>query len=68
MSPPVWESTQHLISTHLERAYSVEYLPSVPEVSPDPEMVSPPIVSHDDAMATPQLTASDSDHPHTVTG
>ena len=74
MSPPVWNIAQRPFFTpHLERACSVEFLPSVPEVAPDPEMVSPPVVPHNDAMATPQLTAAksletDSDHPHTVTG
>ena len=77
MSPPVWDLMQRPLfeRTHLERACSVEFLPSVPEVSCDPETVSPPVASHNDPMATIQLTAAksqsletDSDHPHTVTG
>ena len=71
MSPPVWDIAQRPIFTHLERACSIEYLPSVPEVAPDLETVPPPVVSHNDAMATPQLTAAKSleiDHPHTVIG
>ena len=41
MSPPVWDLAQRPMFTNLERACSVEYLPCVPEVAPDPEMVSP---------------------------
>ena len=42
MSPPVWDLAQCPMFTNLDRACSIEYLPSVTEVSPDPEVASPP--------------------------
>ena len=76
MSPPVWDLMQRPIfeRTHLERACSVEFLPSVPKINvpSDPETVSPPVASHNDAMATSQLTAAKSssldNDTHTITG
>ena len=55
MSPPVWDLTQRPMFTNLDRACSVEYLPSVTEVAPDPEIASPPPPHHDDITVIPQV-------------
>lgn len=49
MSPPVWDIMQHPMF-NLERAYSVEFLP---EVAPDPGIVSSP--PPDEADAVPHV-------------
>ena len=61
MSPPVWDITQRPVFTHLERACSVEFLPSVPEVTSETTMDTPPPVTgptsvdpHSNTMAMPQ--------------
>ena len=42
MSPPVWDITQRPVFTHLERACSVEFLPSIAEVTSKTTMNTPP--------------------------
>ena len=79
MSPPVWDISQSPMFTHLERACSVEFLPSVPEVPVNPSSptsVDLPTKPHYDSMMASQLSVGgaigsldyDSSHPHAVAG
>ena len=79
MSPPVWDISQSPMFTHLERACSVEFLPSVPEVPVNPSppsSVELPTKPHCEVKMTSQLSEDsvtksleyDSSHPHSVSG